>query len=488
MGLTLEDCLAIARRHQPSLQVQREVTHIARENVDVAKSFYFPQVDAEARFTTIDQVRSFDIDGIFEGEFANVFSDAAAFFEIARQANSTVALNALDNPDTPLFPSGPTFNSIKQAAADNAPNTIRVPVLGEAFLNTQIQLVQPIWVGGRIKYRVQQAKYGVRFASQSERRVRQLLEFNVTRAYLSVLLSRHLRDLAERSVAKTKFIERTTKARIERDPFRTSTFELHRVQSYRGLFEEQVVRFRVAEKRAKAALLLAMGMPQSGELDIANEELGFDEVVVSSEESIAVAVGSRPEVTQAVIGSRVADLDYRLAIAEFLPEIAAFGRFASIHDDRNFANPNDDVEWAGGVVATIQLTNGGRRRAEKRIATHRKSKAIATINQVKLLVEQEVRDATLELEQAQANATITQASHESAVEALDVLDAEVGITAKSETKEHAEDRALTILLFATSGAKYYQSLFTYNLAIARLKLAVGDDRHFDESASVARIE
>ncbi len=480
-ALQLDDCVAIAIRNQPVLRIKNEDTHIAREQVDVARSYYFPQVDANARFTNIDQVRSFDIEGFFDGPVGDVFSDAAAFFQIARQLNSTAALNALDNPTTPIFPGGPTFESVKQQAAGTVPDRIRVPVLGEAFLNTQVRLVQPLWTAGRIRFRVDQARYGVKFARLAETRTRQEVEFNVTRAYLAVLLSRHLRTIVEDAQEKTDFLLDATRDLVEGQGSKQLTqAEVYQVESADRFFKSQMPRLRAAELRAVAALYLAMGLSQASGLEVANEQLGFFQDVGTVDEAIATGLSHRPEVHQAAVGTRVAGLEYRLAKAEFFPEVVAFGQFTSIHDDRNFANPNDSSEWAGGVAASIDISTGGRRKAEKRLATHKATKARATLQQVKLLVEQQVRDAFLELEGARDTAYVGQDVIDSVEKTLLWLDKkETHRVVAIDDRLHFLNKVNTIVLESKVKTEYYQSLFAYNLAIARLRLATGYSDAFD---------
>ena len=188
-GAALRDCIAIALQNQPAIEIQRETAHVAGEQVDIVKSNFLPQIDFAVRYTAIDEPRSVDIDGVFDGQVGDVFSDAAAFFGIARAAGSAAANFALDNPHVPIFPGGPSFDSAKQASLAGLPATINVPLLGQNFLQTQIQLVQPLWTGGKISSRYQQARLGAQVANLGVARARQLTQFNVVRGYLAILLA-----------------------------------------------------------------------------------------------------------------------------------------------------------------------------------------------------------------------------------------------------------------------------------------------------------
>ncbi len=468
MLVGLDDCVEIAFRNQPALRVQREKTHIAQEHVDVAKSNYYPHVTAGARFTAIDEPRSFDIDGVFSGPVEDVFTDAAAFFQIARGFGSADALNGLNNPSAPIQ-GGPSFDQFKELAANSLPNSIRVNVLGEAFVNTQIQLVQPIWTAGRIKYRVDQSHCAVELAALNERRIRQQLRFNVTRAYLSVLLSRHLLNVAIEATEDADSLEHFLDQMSSKLGSPVNEPDVELVRAAHQLLKAQNPRFQAAERRAIASLQLAMGVSPYSSIAVQADSLSFSNLAIHEEEVISTALANRPEVHQASIGMRVVALARRTARAEFMPEVVGFARMASIHDDRGFANPNDSVEWAGGVAASLTLTNGGRRSAQVRIANHEMVLAKARLAQIRQKVVQEAKNAFIALEEARAAAGINDRARLSAKAAFD----KVFYVDYEDTREPFKIHLASIMMRAKAAAQYYESLFAYNLAISQLSLATG---------------
>ena len=59
--LTLQECIEIALRNQPAIAAQRSAVGIAVEQQQIAKSYFFPQVNLTSRLTHMDQHRSVDI-------------------------------------------------------------------------------------------------------------------------------------------------------------------------------------------------------------------------------------------------------------------------------------------------------------------------------------------------------------------------------------------------------------------------------------------
>ncbi|MCA9141062.1 MAG: TolC family protein [Planctomycetales bacterium] len=476
-SLSLDDCVEIAFQHQPALSVQRENVHLAQEQLAIAKSYYYPQVNAATSLTALDDSRSFTIDNLFAGNVGDVFTDAAAFFELSDQLGTNAALAALNSPNTPVFPGGPTFNDSKRIASSTLPQSIEVNVLGETFLNTQIDLVQPLWTAGRIGFRVDQSRYGIQIAHCAEIRTRQAIRLNVTRAYYSVLLSRHLMQVASKAAAEVTKTENLLQSLIDDGDLTATKSDLMKVRSAQRLLQSQLPRLTAAESRALAALKLAVGFQQETDLTIGPDQLEFTNRSFSDSDLLMVAVRSRPEVSQASAALQIAKLESKAAKAEFFPQVVGFAKMSTIHDDRSFPNPNDDIEWAGGVAATLNLSNGGRRKAAVRVASHQITKANAAIAQIQQLVEQETQDALIRFRQSKAALRINHDAYKSAEDSIRLLKLaeQTGMIANQGEKEHTQDKMTSILLFAKSGTDFYQSLFEYNLSLAELQFATGSN-------------
>ena len=84
----------------------------------------------QARYSYIDEYRSVNIPNPLSGAAGDVFTDAAAYFGIARAAGSAAANQAIDNPNSPPF----YFNQQKQAATALLPGEMNVGLLGKKEL------------------------------------------------------------------------------------------------------------------------------------------------------------------------------------------------------------------------------------------------------------------------------------------------------------------------------------------------------------------
>jgi outer membrane protein TolC len=483
----LAQCVAVAISNQPAIDVQRRAAQIAAEQVAIARSFYFPQVGANARYTALDEPRSVDINNAYPPAVADVFSDAAAYFQIARAGGAAAADFALDNPTTPLPPSGATFNSIKQQAAASLPTTINVGLLGENSLQSQIAGVQPLWTGGKIEAQVERAEIGQRASELQVTRTEQLTRFHVAQAYYSILLVLDQYRVVERAERHAKNTGRLAQSLYDEGDTSITSVDTLRASTFQNLYGEQRVGLARSYERAYAALKLAMGFEQSFDFMIVDRGLGFSPVEFSSDEVIAAALARRPEIVQARLGMQAAAWQRRGAQAEYAPDVVAFASFSTISDDASFPNPNDSEEWSAGVGASLPLFVGGRRTAQVRQAHFTQAQARDRYNQARQFVTQEAQDAYLEYREMLERSQAALEAANDAEQALSDLNRryQSNLGADLDFSKHFEDELTTSFLTVASWTRYYQALYGHQLALARLQLVTAADEPYGTTPSEA---
>jgi outer membrane protein TolC len=254
-----------------------------------------------------------------------------------------------------------------------------------------------------------------------------------------------------------------------------SMVDVQRIRTFRGLFQEQAVGLQVSRERAVAGLKLAMGLAQTELLDIADRQLPTDRCDTNLEMLKQQAFSQRPELRKVGFATTVADLEQRVAKAEFFPNVAAFASHNTINDDANFPNPNDTAEWAVGVTATVPIFSSGRRVAQVRQAAHTRSQVLEQRRLLLQIVEQEVQDAYLEAEEMAQRTEEAATAVESASRTQELFGAKLRLelVGPKEMPQLYEDLLTTRLLLATAQTRYLQGLFGYNVALAKLKLAIG---------------
>lgn len=492
LRFTLQECIEIALENQPAIDVKRSAVGEAAEQKNVARSFFFPQVSFQTRYTLVDEPLTVDFNNPVTGNLADVSSDGAAFFGIARAAGSSAALAALDNPNVSVAPGLPSFNAAKQAALDQLPDTFRVGLLGENSLTTDILLTQPIWTGGKIRYRHQQAGLGVQAARADVSKSRQQTVFDVTQAYLGIQLAHELHQVVRDGIGHFRAIQSLVQALIDEGDEYVTTVDLHRVATVRHLAEGELVRIENALELSHAALRRAMGVDRDADFQVAVPRLTFQQRHIELPNVLDEAMTRRPELAQTQLAVRIADLERKLAKAEYVPDVGLFGRFSAVVDDRDFANPNEQQEeqWAVGVSVGVPLFTGGRRSAQMRQAEFQQAKARQSYRLLRELITLEVQQAYLQYLEASQKLRKAEQAKENAEKTLDGYQNQfLGDQINEEDMpDYFEDLTQARLLRTRAAAEYYQTVHRYNLSLAQLQLVSGSDEYYtpiDDSGSAS---
>jgi len=469
LTLNLEECIAYARDNQPLIQARIAASGAAREKVNVAHSHFLPQVGFQFRYTLNDEVTSVDSPSPITGQAADVFGDAAAFFGIAEAAGSAAALAALNNPNNP------PFSTIKQAAIDALPPSIRTDLLGRNFVTTELLAVQPLWTGGKIYFRFEQAKLGAQAAQLEVYEAQQQIALEVSRAYYAAVLAGELAQVAENAAGSFRVVESIASVFRERRLSRVEASDITRPQSLKLLFEAEAEGLLVARKRALAGIKYAMGIPQHFDFQIADDNLTVQGNVHQLDELVRIAQMQRPEVAKARVGVAVADAQKQIAMAEYRPNVWAFGRFATIQDDRNFLNPNDPQQWSVGVALAVPVFQGFRRPASNREAAWDQVRSQRLLSLQDQQVTEQVYQAYYEFQEAAAQIKPVSEAVTAAKKTFDDIVDRAIPQDRVETANYFLERVLAIQLRAAAEVKYNRTLYDQNLALAKLRWATSSE-------------
>lgn len=221
-----------------------------------------------------------------------------------------------------------------------------------------------------------------------------------------------------------------------------------------------VIRARNAERVARAALNVAMGLPADTPTQV-QDNLAFQPVTIDRSQLMTEALRQRPEYRQAKLRVDAADASLRQAIRNYLPDIKGGGFYGATRADMNeIWELNLSLEWS--------LFDGG-----SRIAKHREAKAALEAAQARVKVSE--LDISRDVEQAQITVAETEERIQAAQKAVESaqenfrlaqgrFDAGVG------TILELTDAQLALTLAQNLEA---QALADYRIALARLDRALG---------------
>lgn len=406
--LSLDAAIALAIRNSPDVWVAEERLNAAQAAIDLAESAFWPTVIVSERFTRTD-------------------TPSRAFSNILDQGN---------------FDDSIDFND------PGATTNFRTGIAGGLTL----------YDGGRRGARVRAAE--AREASLEAERVTLVrdLAYEVARAFFLVHQARAAADAAERADEALERRLGATEARFEEGAARRSDVLDARLR--RAEAREAAVVARVSASRAEAALgtLLGIGAAEPFEL-LAPPEDPIDETP-PLDDVLRRARANRFELARARSALEEAWAVVDAARASVAPEIGAFGDFG--FDDENLMLTNSS--WLFGLALVEDLADALRTPYRVRAAVSGLAVAMAEARKAMLGVEDDVRNAILDAEAADARAA-------SAGEAVALADARFR-RVEAEYEEGASDPASVLeARFALTRAEAGLEVATLERRRARVALA-----------------
>jgi outer membrane protein TolC len=334
-----------------------------------------------------------------------------------------------------------------------------------------------LWTGGKIKYRHQQAGLGVDAAGARVAKSQQETVFHVTRAYLGVQLANELVVVADDMIGRLRAMEALVQGLLDGGDEHVSVVDLHRVRAVRATAEGQRIAAEQGREIAYQGLRQAMGLEDLAEFKVADPRLSFWQQEVNPWVILDEAMIRRPELARARVGVQIAQLERKLATANFMPDLVAFGRFDTINDDGGFANPNDRERWASGVTFSVPLFEGGRRSAQRRKAGFEIAEAEKRRQWVRNLIVLDVQKTYLEyVEMAQRLPTSRRAMNEWAAVIQGYRNQFFGDQIREDDMpDYFKDLVEARVLHALTQAHYHRTLFKHNVALAKIRLVSASD-------------
>lgn len=470
---SLSDCIAIALENQPAIAAQQSAVGAATELRNVARSYFFPQSNFQMTYAHLNRPLTLDAPNPLSGAAADVFSDSAAFFGIARAAGSAAANAALNTPNLP------PFSTAKQLALNSIPQQVQIGVLGQNPYVNQVQISQPLFTGGKILNKYRQSDLGIQAACSDVAKSKQQTIFNVTQAYLGMQLTFEMEQVVKDATGQFGAIARLVQGLLNEGDEFVTTIDLHRARAVLKLAESERVRIEQSRSIAQAALAESMGLDPNAEFDLISRRLPRIHGMVELPPLIDDAMRQRPELIKARLGVQISDLERKLAKAQYVPDLGAFGQFFTLDDGPGFLTNSNIPQWTVGVTLGVPLTTGGRRSASVRRADFEQMQARQTEQLARNLITLEVKKVYLELLEAQKRLP---ASAEAVREAHGAIEGyRIQLLGNQVTDENMpryfQDLTTARLLLSQARAEYYQVMFLQALSLAKIRFVTGSQEY-----------
>lgn len=348
------------------------------------------------------------------------------------------------------------------AQAQFGPQTVR---LGNIENRTaRITLTQVVDISGIVRAAVRAASVTLNLSELELERTRNDTILQVVQAYQGVARADEFVRVAEEALRNAQERLRLIRAQVEAGV--AAQFDLLRAETAVAQAEQALLNARNQRELAAAALNNLLGRDLNAPVQVVKPKRLPELTPEPLETLTQQAYENRPEIRAAQRGVELAQVNIQVARRGVLPSIVLTGQ-ADFNLNTSAFNPRRET-YTGVAVLSVPIWDGGITRAREAQARDELQIAELRLQQAKEGVALEVRQAYLNLQDAQKRLAVAQKGQEQATEALRLARVrfEAGVSLQLEISD-AE------LAFTQAQTNLVNAQFDYLDAYAALLRAVG---------------
>jgi outer membrane protein len=357
--------------------------------------------------------------------------------------------------------------SLPQSVIPRTLTSFYVPFQSQENYQWTGTIRQPIFTGFALTSSFRLAELGID-RSELEYQLETLdLALNVKQAYFNILGADKVVSVAEKDVET-----RTWTVKVARSFFDVGMIPINDVLKAEvelANAEQNLVKARNGAAVARASFNIVLARPVNEPVEV-EDILTYRPVKGEYEEYVEKALAIRPEIKILDVGILQADQQIRLAKSKYYPEVDLNWQYfrqgeSPFPNDDHFAN-NDT--WQITAVMSWTFWEWGKTYYAGREKESLRRELIQTKSDSEDQIRLQVQDAILAIATAEKNIPTTQKAVSQGEENLRV----------NEERYKAQVSTITDLLdaqtlLAQARVNYYQALYDWNLARARLERAMG---------------
>ena len=332
--------------------------------------------------------------------------------ESSRMPQITVSMTA-SNSDNALNVFGMKLQQRSVVPADMNPATINNPAAVSDF-NTRIEMLVPVWNGGKISSYEDQASAMIEAAQKGDLAVQQYLTYNVYQAYEAVHAARSYIKVSKQALETAESFVKTTKNLVEQGIVVRS--ELLSAEVHKSNAEVAVLKAQGQEQIALDTLKMLMNTDANAVVDVA-ERVDLTLPVDSAVQLVPLALTSNLELEAKRKEAASTSLAVAAAKADYYPNFNVMVR-KDWHDD-SIGLHADSYTVAG--VLSWKVTDFGVTRSSVDMANASALQKKAAVHSLENKVRLDVLSSWRKLQVAQQQVKASSLAVEQASEAQNLI-------------------------------------------------------------------
>ena len=356
-NLSLNEAVDIALKNNVEQRISLQSAAIAESQYQEALSAHWPTVNLQMSATRMDQDPTFDY-----------------------PANSI-----------PLGNLGLSLSTVLSGFGVTIPSNIDVPMqrvklMDRDTVTATLEMMLPLYTGGKITSIVNQASLGKEIAQQEYHRTTLQVVRDVKRYYYAVKLTHGLSELAHDTVETLESTRDITKSMYEGGSGSINKLDYLKTEMAVNYAKSLESEFDAKEKSATAALVHAMGVSWNSVIHIAEGDFPKSSNQPAIESLVEQALQFNPDMGMIKLAVKVADERVNEAKSAYYPQVALTANVRHIENayDGGLVNADNKNSWTIGVVMSMPILDFGKTSNHVNTAKLQRNK----MSETELLVEQ----------------------------------------------------------------------------------------------------
>lgn len=341
-------------------------------------------------------------------------------------------------------------------------------VAGRDLYSLGLTVVQPLYTGGALKASYELSKLGLDAARIEEELTKLELVYRVKQAYFQVLQAEKALEVAERALEALKEHYRMARAFFEQGMIPKS--DLLQVQVELSQKEQDVLRARNGLLVARAYLNTLIGKPVEEEVRL-SEVLSVEEFNEGFEPCVEKALEARPELRLSRTSVEAKKKEAKVARSGLLPQLSLvfdYKRTGETPLVDGLRRRSDPDSWTLVAVLKWRLWDWGGTYFSLKEKEAEALKAEYELQDLLDRVKLEVKEAFLALQEARQRIELSKKVLEQAEENFRMIRERYRLQVA-----RSSDVLDALAMLTRAQNNYWIALADYNIALARLKRAMG---------------
>lgn len=328
-----------------------------------------------------------------------------------------------------------------------------------------LQIVQPVFTGGKIWHAYQNARWDLKISREKERNARDELILNVKKLYSNILVMQELLKAHQEALDLAENNHRNVKERFELGM--VSQYDLLRAELNVSSIKPNILNVRKLLDLSLFNLKIMLALPENTE-PVIRGELGYHPHQLAISELVQAALQNRSEIKQMEMEARKVNNLLKIAYAQFVPDFSIIASYSYRSDLFKLTKDNWEDFYTINLGISFPIFTGFKRSAQVGELKVMKKTLKMRSRELDDATRLQVQNLVLTMRQEYENIQTGEKNIETAEEGVRIAELNYQEGMISILELNASYNELT-----KAKVTYLQAVYNYNIALAELEKIAG---------------